>query len=85
MELDPSQLGTLELDGMWVPYVDLHDERFIPTRIAIGTDEYAFNSSQIIRGHGATLPGKIRDLRASGKTPIIAERGNRYYVFVTPP
>ena len=85
LELDPNQLGTLELDGTWVPYVDLHDEKFIPTRIAIGKDEYAFNSSQIIRGHGATLPGKIRELRADGKKPIIVERDDRYYVFVTPP
>ncbi len=85
LELDPNQLGTLELDGTWVPYVDLHDETFIPTRIAIGKDEYAFNSSQIIRGHGATLPGKIRELRADGKKPIIVERDDRYYVFVTPP
>ena len=58
---------------------------FIPTRIAIGKDEYAFNSSQIIRGHGATLPGKIRELRADGKKPIVVERDDRYYVFVTPP
>ncbi len=85
MELDPKDLGTLELDGQWVPYVDLFDEKFIPTRISVGKDEYAFNSSQIIFGHGATLPGKIRDLRASGKKPIIAERANRYYVFVSPP
>jgi hypothetical protein len=85
VELDPRQLGTLELDGMWVPYIDLHDETFMPTHIAVGNDEYAFNSSQIIRGHGATLPGKIRELRDSGKKSIIAERGNRYYVFVTPP
>jgi hypothetical protein len=84
LELDPNQLGTLELDGIWVPYVDLHDEPFMPTRIVMGTDEYAFSSSIIIRGHGATLPGKIRDLRASGKKPIIAERDDRYYVFVTP-
>ena len=85
LELDPNELGTLDLDGMWVPYVDLHDEKFIPTRITLGKDEYAFSSSQIIFGHGATLPGKIRDLRASGKKPMIAERGDRYYVFVTPP
>ena len=85
MDLDPSQLGTLELDGMWVPYIDLYAERFMPARIAVGKDEYAFNSSQIIRGHSATLPAKIRELRAGGKKPMIAERANRYYVFVTPP
>lgn len=85
MELDPRQLSTLELDGIWVPYIDLYDEKFLPTRIAIGKDEYAFNSSMIIRGHGAVLPAKIRELRASGKKPIIAERDDRYYVFVSPP
>lgn len=85
MDVDPSQLGTLELDGQWVPYIDLYAEPFMPARIAVGKDEYAFNSSIIIFGHSATLPAKIHALRAEGKKPIIAQRADRYYVFVTPP
>lgn len=85
LELDPSALGTLELDEMWVTYVDLYEEKFLPTLVRIGADEYAFNSSMPIFGHGATLPGKIRNLRAAGKKALIIQRGDRYYTFVSPP
>ena len=82
LELLPADMGTLEMDGIWVPYVDLYDEEFLPTRVRFGADEYAFSSSIIIFGHSATLPGKIRALRAEGKKVLVAQRGDRYYVFV---
>jgi hypothetical protein len=53
--------------------------------VKIVNDEYAFESSIIILGHGAVLPGRIRDLRNAGKKAIIIERSQRYYVYVTPP
>jgi hypothetical protein len=82
LELAPTELGTLDLEDSWVPYADLVDLGFMPTRVRVGGTEYAFSFSTIIRGHGATLPGRIRQLRAEGKMPIVFERGNRYYVFV---
>jgi hypothetical protein len=83
LDLDPGDLGSLELDGQWVPYVDLYDDGFLPTRVRLGAHEYAFHSSQIIRGHGATLPARIRELRAAGKKAIVIQRRDRYYVFVS--
>lgn len=80
--MDPSQLGSLELDEMWVPYVDLYDLDFMPTRVQLGEDEYAFNCSFLVKGHGALMPPKIRELRAAGKQALVVERGDRYYVFV---
>jgi hypothetical protein len=82
LELEPNQLGSLDLQDLWVPYVDLYDEPFMPTRIKLGAEEYAYNSSVPIKGHGATLPGKIRALREAGKTPLVVERDERYYIFV---
>ncbi len=82
LELDPSQLGSLELQGAWVPYVNLYDIDFLPSELKLGNVEYRYNSSFLVRGHGATMPGKINELRASGKQPIIVERSDRYYVFV---
>jgi len=85
LELDPKDLGTLDLEGAWVPYADLHDSAFLPTRITLGADEYAYSSSMIIQGHSAVLPQRIMQLRSAGKKPIIVERDDRYYVFVSPP
>ncbi len=82
LELSPTELGTLELEESWVPYADLVDLPFMPARVKVGDKEYAFSFSTIIRGHGATLPGRIRELRAAGKMPIVFERDDRYYIFV---
>ena len=60
------------------------DEPFMPTRIVLGAEEYAYHSSMIIQGHGAVLPGRIRELRAAGKKTLIVERSGRYYVFLSP-
>ncbi|MBF6601069.1 MAG: hypothetical protein IVW36_11220 [Dehalococcoidia bacterium] len=85
MELDARELGTLELDGNWVPYLDLTGEGFLPTHVTMADRDYAFKESFIIRGHSATMPQAIRGLRADGKRPLVIQRDDRYYVFVTPP
>jgi hypothetical protein len=85
LEIDAAQLGTLELGGLWVPYIDLYDQDFVPTRLKVVHDEYGFDSSIIIKGHGAVLPQRIRELRSAGKKPLVVERGDRYYVYATPP
>lgn len=82
LTIDAADLGSLELDGQWVAYVDLYDEPFMPTRISLGADEYAYHSSVPVRGHGATLPPRIREVRAAGKKALVVERAGRYYLFV---
>jgi hypothetical protein len=84
-ELDASELGTLELDGNWLPYLDLTDDGFLPTHVSMAGNEYAYRESFPIRGHGATMPPALADLREQGKRPLIVERDDRYYLFVTPP
>ena len=83
MELDPRNLGTLELDGNWLPYIDLNSEQFMPRKVTVGNDDYLFDRSFNISGHSATMPQAIRELRAGGKRPLVVEREGRYYVFVT--
>ncbi len=85
LELDPSQLGTLELDGTWVPCLDLNDAVFVPTRVTMAGKEYSFAQSFNIKGHGAVMPQAIRALRDQGKQPLVIARNERYYVYVTPP
>jgi hypothetical protein len=85
VEIAPERLDALELDGIWAPYVYVGDVDFLPTRVTVGADEYNFHSSMIVFGHGAVLPGRIRELRAGGRKPIILEREERYYVYVTGP
>jgi hypothetical protein len=86
LEIDPVQVGTLEIEhDVWVPYIDMYDADFLPTRIKVGANEYAFIRSAPTLGYGAFLPGDIREARGAGKKPMIVERGDRYYLFLTPP
>ncbi|MEX2227809.1 MAG: hypothetical protein WEB52_15340 [Dehalococcoidia bacterium] len=86
MQIDPIQLGTLEIEhDVWIPYIDLYDAEFLPTRIKVANDEYAFQRSAPVLGYGAFLPADIRAARSAGKKPIIVEREDRYYLFLTPP
>jgi hypothetical protein len=86
LEIDGTRIGTLEIDrDVWVPYIDLVDVEFVPTRIRVGRDEYAFKRSAPVLGYGAILPQEIREARAAGKKPMIVERDERYYLFLTPP
>jgi len=94
LELDPADLGTLEVeDGVWVPYLDLYGEvPYVPTHVRLGTDEYVYDSSTIVFGHGAAMPQKIRELRGAGKKILVLQRGSsgsggkndRYLIFTAP-
>ncbi len=83
LEVDPNELGTLDIEAdVWVPYLDLHDAAMVPTRLKLGERDYVWNSSMLVKGWGAMMPGKIRELREAGHEPLIVERGDRYYIFV---
>jgi hypothetical protein len=93
LELDPAELGTLELDAeTWVAYIDLYGELpYVPTHVKLGSDEYVFDCSFITFGSGATMPRKIHELRVAGKKVLVIQRGatgsghsDRYLVFVSP-
>lgn len=83
LDVNPVDLGTLDLGGLWVSYINLPDEAFLPTRLRIGKDEYAYANSYIITGHGAVLPQRVRDERAAGKKVAIVEHRDRYVLFVS--
>ena len=83
LELNPADLGTLDLGGLWVTYANPPDGAFLPTRLRIGTDEYDYAGSYPILGHGAVLPPRIRELRAAGKQVAIVESGERYVLFAS--
>ena len=93
LELNPADLGTLEMDGLWAAYIDLYGEvPYVPTTVRIGSDDYAYNCSFIIFGHSAEMPAKVRELRAAGKKVLVLQRGasgsgnsDRYLVFASPP
>ena len=82
-EIDRSDVGTLELEDKDVAYVNLEHLDAIPTRLALSGTEYSYERSFPIQGHSATLPEAIAELEAGGKRALIAERSERYVLFVS--
>ena len=81
-DVDRALIGTLELDGSDVPYVDLEDEPRIASRLRVGDIEYAYERTFPVKGHSAVMPAAVSELVAAGKRILVAERGERYYLYV---
>jgi len=81
-EIDRSLIGTLELGGDEVPYVDLEDWPFIGSKVVVDGTEYTYARSFIIQGHSAVMPAAVAELKAQGKSILVVERRDRYYVYV---
>ncbi len=82
LEIEHSLVGTLELEGTDATYVNLEQLAAIPTRLRVADVEYAYERSFPIRGHSAVLPEAIAELQDGGKRVVVAERTERYILFV---
>lgn len=79
--LDESTLEPLPLDGLEVPCIRL----FGPppyTEAKLGKQEYRYERSYPVQGHSANLPNFIREQIAAGKSPLLIEREDRFYVYL---
>ena len=81
LELDETQLEPLPLDGMEVPRIRFYGPPPY-TEATLGGREYRYERSFPVKGHGANLPDFIREQMNAGKTPLILERANRFYVYL---
>lgn len=82
LEIDRSLIGALELEGSEAPYVNLEDQPFIHTQLRVGETEYTYDRSFPIKGHSAVLPAVIGELQAEGRRLLVAERNDRYYIYL---
>ena len=80
--IDSQELGRLELGEFEVPYIDLEEERAVRNKLSLYDTEYTYVRSFPIQGHSAIMPGAVAELIGQGKRILVAERGNRYYVYV---
>jgi len=82
LELDDSRLEPLPLDGMEVPRILLHEGGPPHSQVRFNGREYRYSRSFPIKGHGASLPRFIREQLDAGKTPLVLERTERFYVYL---
>jgi hypothetical protein len=83
MEIDESLLDPLPLDGFEVARVRLHGGGPPYSEVRLGGDEYRYDRSYPVKGYGANLPRYLREQMASGKKPLVIERVDRFYLYLT--
>ncbi len=82
LQIDATLVGVLQLEGFEVPYTHLVDEEFVHTNLRVGETEYTYDRSFPLKGHSAVMPAAIAELQAEGRQVLVAERGERYYVYL---
>jgi hypothetical protein len=82
VHIDPSELGRFELEDLELPYVDMIDEPAMRSKLTLYGTEYDYVRSFPIKGHSAIMPAFIRELVGQDKRLLVAERQERYYVYV---
>ncbi len=82
LDIERSLVGTLELEGADATYVNLERLATIPTRLRVAEVEYTYERSFPIQGHSAVLPEALAELENAGKRVVVAERTERYILFV---
>ena len=82
LEVERSLMGSLELANATVAYVNLEQQAAIPTRLRVADVEYAYERSFPIRGHSAVLPEVIAELLDEERRILVAERQERYLVYL---
>ena len=82
LRIDPALIGELELDALQVPYVHLGDEPFVHSRLLVGETAYTYDRSYPVTGHSAVMPGAIAQVQAEGRRVLVAERNERFYVYL---
>lgn len=83
LELDEAMLEPLALDGMEVPRIRLLRAPPPHTQAKLGDLVYHYERSFPVRGYGANLPRFIREQMQEGKSPLLLERENRLYLYLT--
>jgi hypothetical protein len=83
LDIDPALIGDLDLGEVEVPLIDLGDQPAMHTHLRAGDVEYVYQRSYPIKGHSAVLPAYVAQLRQKGGKVLVAERNERYYVYLT--
>jgi hypothetical protein len=82
LELEDVELEPLVLDGLEVPRVLQRGGPPPFTTLRFDGQEYQYERSFPIKGHGASLPDFLRDRITEGKKPLLVERTDRFYVYL---
>jgi hypothetical protein len=80
---EDTDLEVLPLDeDLMVPRIRMTTYGLPDTEVLVGDRAYEYERSYPIKGHGATVPKHIREVLNEGKSPLIIERPDRFYIYL---
>lgn len=78
-----TQIEPFYADTFSVPLIRLTTEEMPPpSDIEVAGKAFHYERSYPIKGQSAVMPAYLREQLNSGKTPVLIERQNRYYVYL---
>jgi hypothetical protein len=80
-EFDDTELEPFAADSLTLPLLRLNDIDLPGTLIRVGDQEYQYDRSYPIKGHGAIMPRYVSEQMNAGKKPLMVERFTRYYLY----
>jgi hypothetical protein len=82
LEFEDSALEPFAMDGFQVPLLKMNHLEVPSAEIVVGGEKFRYARSFPIKGYGAIMPGYLRGQLDAGKRPLVAERLNRYFVYL---
>ena len=82
LDVDRALVGELNLGTFDVPFVDLDGFPSVYSHLCIEGAEYVYERSFPVQGHSAVMPGAVAELLAAGRDVLVAERNERYLVYL---
>ena len=83
-EFADARIETYSIEGVYVPVIKQTMGEGPPKiEISVEGKTYHYDRSYPIKGHSALLPGYLREQLNAGKEPLLIERPDRFYVYLT--
>ncbi len=74
----------IDIEGIVLPLLNLNHAEQVEVNLRFRGRDYAFTSSVPSIGYGAILPGRVRQALEEGRRALLVDRGERYYLYLTP-
>jgi hypothetical protein len=82
-EIDDALLETYEEAGLLLPALRLTGGGPPQVELLVGGQLYRYQRSFPIKGHSAVMPAYLREQLNDGKKPLVVERPDRFYVYLS--
>jgi hypothetical protein len=83
LEFEATDLDVYVIDGVSVPRIRLTIGETAPSvELRVGEQLYRWDRSYPIKGHSAVLPPYLQRQMLEGKSPLLIERPDRFYIYL---